>query len=90
MAKLVFRSFIGLCITLAFLGAILYIALSWMYREGKEFPPHLDFGDAVGIWLWCNACIDIFITGTLLLVLRKKIMHWNEVSYAVWRRWSCW
>ncbi|ORY78455.1 hypothetical protein BCR35DRAFT_332336 [Leucosporidium creatinivorum] len=84
--RLAYRGFIYLCITTAFLGAILYIACSFIYRAGKDLPAHLAFGDAVGIWLWSNACIDIFNTITLLLVLRKRIMHWNEATDNIIRR----
>lgn len=80
IARISYRIFIYLCISTASFGAILYIALSFLDRAGKSFPAKLDFGVAVGIWLWSNASIDIIVCTTLIVVLRKRIMHFNSVS----------
>ncbi|KAM0792163.1 hypothetical protein ACM66B_004860 [Microbotryomycetes sp. NB124-2] len=78
--------FMWCSVGVAFSGAMMYIAVSFMYRAGKPFPPGLNFGTAVGTWLWASAFVDVMITASLAFVLRSRIMNFNASTDSLLRR----
>ncbi|KAK4053680.1 hypothetical protein OIV83_001336 [Microbotryomycetes sp. JL201] len=78
--------FMWCCVAVAFSGSMMYVAVSFIFRAGKPFPPGLSFGVAVGTWLWASAFVDLMITISLAVVLRSRIMHFNASTDSLLRR----
>ena len=85
--RILYLSFMNLCLVGAVLGSVLYVVLSFSLRGAfaDDLPPGLTFNVASGLWAGGFALVDLLVTISLVLFLRARIAHFNERSDSMLR-----
>lgn len=75
----IFHGIVGFGILAGILGAICVSAVTFSYTLGRRKAlEYLTYNQAVAIWTWSSAAVDIAITLSLFLTLRKHIAGFNQ------------